>query len=182
MEEINPYAAPQAKILLDDTHAVHMRRTFLRTERHLKAFGLLVMMLSLVAIIAKVMRARVLSEEFGMMIIPWPQIMISSLMGVIGVGLYLVKRWAGLLAMVLGFLMILISISQLPSGLITIAFQTGALVFLGSVRVRCVLSPDYQSVILRTPMIKSPPAKWIVPVVVVIVLLMLVPAVLFGMR
>ncbi len=171
MEELNPYAAPQVNTLPENSDAVRVRMEFLRTESHLKAFGILIMVLSLMLITAKVMTWRLLSREFGMLVIPWPSIFLGSLPFVAGLGLYFVKRWAGILVGVLSVLSIGISLVNLPGSLIEIIIQAIVLRFLLSAGSRRVLSFDYQDMIRRTPMIVSPAAAWIRPVIVLLVLL-----------
>ncbi|WP_395741236.1 hypothetical protein [Prosthecobacter sp.] len=176
MEELNPYAAPQSEAYYDNTNASHVRQAFLRTESHLKALGLLVMVRSLTSLVINLVMMRMLLQEYGMVVLPWPFIVLGSLLCVAGAGLYFLRRWAGLLTNVLAFLVIVIAFNQLPAGWIAIVFQACVLAFLRSARARVVLSHEYQAAILRTPMIRSRPAAWLVPAVVVVVLVNVVLA------
>ena len=171
MEELNPYAAPQSQVLPDNSDAVRERQEFLRFEGHLKALGLLIMMLSLMLVTSKVMTFRILAREFGMTIVPWPFIALYSLTLAVGLGLYFLKRWAGGMMIVFTALLIVINLFQLPGSLIGIIIQALVLRFLLSAGPRRVLSREYQGMIQRTPMIVSPAAAWIRPVMVLLVLL-----------
>ncbi len=170
MEEPNPYAAPQSNTLLEHPDAVRVRMEFLRAESHLKAFGLLIMVLSLGMITSRLIMWHLLSREFGMSVIPWPSILLGSLPFIVGLGLYFLKRWAGILAVVMSFLIIAINIVNLPGGLVEIIIQAVILRFLLSAGSRRVLSRDYQDMIRRTPMVESRAAAWIRPVIVLLAL------------
>ena len=172
-EEINPYAAPQSQVLADNADDVRLRQEFLRAEGHLKALGLLIIVLSLMLITAKVMMLKIFIQDLGMSQIPWPFVALGSLSLlplIAGMGLYFIKRWAGVLVGLLAVVQILMGIVQLPGGLLEIIVQAAVLRFMLSPRARRVLSSDYQDMIRRTPMIKSPAATWIRPVIVLLVL------------
>ncbi len=130
-------------------------------------------------ITAKVMMLKIVIRDFGMSEIPWPFVALgglSLLPLMAGIGLYFLKRWAGVVVSVLAVVQILMGLFQLPGGLFEIIVQAAVLRFMFSPRARRVLSGEYQDMIRRTPMIRGRAAPWIRPV---IVLLVLVFAVLF---
>lgn len=174
MEELNPYAPPQSQVLPDNTDAVRERLEFLRIEGHLKALGVLTMILSLMLATSKVMTFRILAREFGMTVVPWPYIALYSLSFAVGLGLYFLKRWAGGMMIVFAVLLIVTNLFQLPGSVIGIIIQSFVLRFLLHAGARRVLSREYQGMIQRTPMIVSPAAAWIYPVVALLVLLVAV--------
>ncbi len=177
-EELNPYAAPRSQILAVNADVVRLRQEFLRAEGHLKAFGLLIILLSLMLITAKVMMLKIFFiQDLGMPEIPWPFVALGSLSLlplIAGMGLYFLKRWAGVVMGVLAVVQILMGIVQLPGGLLEIIVQAAVLRFMLSPRARRVLSSEYQDMIRRTPTIKSRAAAWIHPVIVIIALVVIV--------
>jgi len=173
-EELNPYAAPRSQVLADNADDVRLRQEFLRTESHLKACGLLSIYVSILAIMARVVLWHLLSRELGMSYKPWLEIAIGCLPLIAGMGLYLIKRWAGMLAGFLAVLSIGVGLAHLPAGIIEILIQGPLLLFLLNTKTRRILSRDYQSLIRRTPTIKSHAAAWIRPVIVIIALVVIV--------
>ncbi len=172
-EELNPYAAPRSQVLADNADDVRLRQEYLPTESHLKACGLLYIYVSILAIMAQVVLWHLLSRELGMSFKPWLEIAVGSLPLITGLGLYWIKRWAGILAGFLAVLAFGVGCAHMPAGIIEILIQGPFLLFLLSTKTRRILSRDYQRLIRRTPTIKSHAAAWIRPVIVIIALVVI---------
>ncbi|MBB5033084.1 hypothetical protein [Prosthecobacter vanneervenii] len=170
--ELNPYAAPRAQLVLDHEDAARTRYEFLRTEAHLKACGILVLAGGVMGIIAVVMQRRIIAREFGLSagLLPWTQISLLSLQLAVGSGLYFLKRWAGMMAWIIMITAVLISLMQLPGSIVQLLIQAVILRFFLSESARRVFSSNYQRMILQTPEIRTRPATWVYPLIVLIMM------------
>lgn len=173
--ELNPYAAPQSELLPDRHDATRERLEHLRTEEHLKACGLLFVGISLINFVSFLSLRKILEREFNVSFetdVPWREIALASLPLVLGFGVYLLKRWAGLLTCIQLITLVLINLKELPANIPGLLVQVLILLFFLSKRVRRVFSRDYQRMIVQTPEMRTRPATWIYPVIVLIVMVL----------
>ena len=168
MDEINPYAAPQAEVLATDEDAVRARYEHLRTESHLKALGILYGVSAFTAVIFKMWRMRFLGRMFDMEVdltrVPFEDVVMSSLFVLVGIGIAKLQMWAALLAGFVSVSLIVINLTELPAGIVTIVFHLFIIRFLLLRNTRVVFSNAYRTVLCLTPQIRSAPARWIRPV------------------
>lgn len=182
--EINPYAAPRAELLPDRHDAARERLEHLRTEEHLKACGLLFVVCSLTAVVvsyeviirvAKIKHGLEVRDpriaEFGGSDFPWMLLFLWGIPLVSGVGLLFLKRWGGVLACILMAAVTLANLTHLPGSIVELVIIAVILRFLLSAGARHVYTNDYQRVILQTPEIRTRPATWVYPLIVLILML-----------
>ena len=160
MSDLNPYAAPKAGLMQNDTTAEWVRRKHLRTESHLKAVGLLIIFGGALVLMAQWMMGRILTEVFGVFrLSPWILGMML-LPFVTGAGLYLLKPWAWKASCLGMAFLIVLGLLNVPRGIADAVVHASLLRFLLGSGPRRVFQGDYQDIIRRTPLLRSQPASW----------------------
>ena len=175
MHETNPYLPPRAEILATDADASRVRHEHLRTEGHLKALGWLLLTLALTQPVTKMLRARFLGRMFDVEVDltrpPLEYLIQSAVLLVLGAGLIKLRRWAGLLATISAAILIIMNLLELPNGFlgafVAIIVNAFILRLLLTAKVRTVFSENYRTVLRLTPLVPSPVARWIRPVLLI---------------
>jgi hypothetical protein len=175
MDSSNPYAPPQADLLVTDAEASRVRLEHLRTEGHLKALGWLLLTLAFTQPVTKMLRARFLARMFEVEVDltkpPMEYLIQSGALLVIGAGLIKLQRWAGLLAAVSAAVLIIMNLLELPNAFLGafVAIMVNAFILrlLLTAKVRTVFSGNYRSILRLTPLVQSPVARWIRPIICV---------------
>lgn len=172
MDSSNPYAPPQAELLTTDADASRVRHDHLKTEGHLKALGWLLLTQAFTELVTKMLRARFQGRMFDVEVDitkpPAEYLIQSAALFVIGAGLIKLQSWAGLLAAASSAVLIVMNLVELPNSLLRafVAIMVNAFILrlLLSAKVRRVFSDNYRAVLGLTPLVKSPAARWIRPI------------------
>lgn len=168
MDEFNPYAAPKAEVLATDADALRIRYEHLRTESHLKALALLLIILAVTGITQSWLMKQLQAKDFGVLVgiesISWFEFATAMMSACAGAGLLWLRNWAAMLAAAVSILLMAVNVLQLPGSLLGIVFHAVILRFLFLEKSRRVLSAPYKRVIRQTPLVESPTASWIKPV------------------
>ena len=174
MEEINPYAAPKAEVLVTDADASRVRQEHLRTESHLKALGWVIVVLSISTIVSAWMTKRIQWREFGLQpgleVIPRWQFVMTGARIVAGLGMMRLLKWAGTATIVLSAIELIVNVLHLPYSLAGIIAHAFILRFLFQKQTRFIFTEPYQAVLQQTPMLKSPVATWGLLVLLILLL------------
>ncbi|WP_395741094.1 hypothetical protein [Prosthecobacter sp.] len=180
MEDLNPYAAPTAKVLVTDADASRVRYDHLRTESHLKALGWVLLMLGILSLFFSWMIQRIQWREFGLEpgleVIPWYDWVTIGMYFVAGLGLIRLMKLAGLLTMILSAVWLITNALSLPQSLVGITIHAFILRFLFQKQTRFIFSESYQTTLRQTPEIKSRMESWGILVIILLLLILIIPA------
>ncbi|MDB6006814.1 MAG: hypothetical protein JWR15_3801 [Prosthecobacter sp.] len=179
MEELNPYAAPEAELLVKSAHAGRLRLEHLKTESHVKALGCVMAVLGPRLIVSEWYSMRLRFHDFGLQPgledVPSYDYVIASACLIAGGGLIRLMKWAGMVTFILSVIQITLNVPALPYSLVGIAVQGFILRFLYQERTYFVLSSAYQDILRQTPQIKNSTATWGLLVSIIVLASLLIP-------
>lgn len=152
MDEFNPYAAPKAEVITQDTEAEVIRRKHINHEASIKSVGCLYGVVAIAMVIILVTIGSSLVDEslwaVGLVL------GLGLLAAALARGLRNLRRWAGVLAAVWSGILIILGIPDLPESSIQMIISVYILWLMVSPKGLFVTSLDYQIVIAQTPHVK----------------------------
>ncbi|MGV3660105.1 MAG: hypothetical protein ACO1TE_07965 [Prosthecobacter sp.] len=170
MEEFNPYAAPKAEVLTQDSEAEATRRAHLNHEASIKSVGCLYALASLALLTVVIVgldsmhpesvaeRAKVLAQ--------------ALLAGALAWGLRKLQRWAGIGAAIWAAVVMVLGIASLPVSAIKMVISAYVIFLMIGAKGRMVLSPDYRAIVAQTPHMKrtASTVSWVLFVLLLVTL------------
>ncbi len=152
MDEFNPYAAPKAEVVTQDSEAEAIRRKHINHEASIKSVGCLYWLAALLLCITlAVCLANIEKQTAG-----WLALLLglAVLTAVVGRGLRKLQRWAGIVAALWAGVSIVFGIMNLPSSSIGMVIAAYIIYLMVGAKGRRVLSAEYRDIVLQTPHVK----------------------------
>lgn len=179
MDDFNPYAAPKAEVLTQDSEAEATRRKYINHESSIKSIGCLywVVAIALVAVLITVGSSLVRESVWAVGLLAG----LTLLAVAVGGGLRKLRRWAGILAALWSAILVVMGIISLPRSGIQMVISLYVLWLMISPKGLFVTSAEYRAIVAQTPHVK-PRTSVVAWVLLVIFLLILASGVFSAMN
>lgn len=153
MEEFNPYAAPKAEVITQNSEAEVIRRAHINHEASIKSVGCLyavgALALGSVVVFSLLNSAR---GDFSLNL--WLPLGLAVLTGAMAWGLRKLQRWAGILVAIWAGAALVFGLVNLPSSIIGMLISGYFVYIMIGAKGRMVMSPEYKAIIAQTPHVK----------------------------
>lgn len=179
MDEFNPYAAPKAEVITQNTEAEAIRRQHINHEASIKSVGCLYGLVALALVIALIVVGADLMEQslsaVGVLA------GLAVLAGVVAAGLRNLRRWASILAALWSAILVVAGLLNLPRSIIQLLIFAFILWLMVSPKGIFVTSARYRAIIAQTPHVKRRTSV-VVSVLLVLILLIVASGIFNAMR
>lgn len=173
MDEFNPYAAPKADVITQDTEAETIRRKHINHEASIKAVGSLYGLAAIVLLVLLIVRltgiGRASPYELGFLV---GFALLALLTGMLARGLRNLRRWAAILVGIWAGIAMVLGFANLPNSAFGMVISAYILWLMVGPKGLFVTSAEYRAIIAQTPHVKrrTSVVVWVLLILLLVIL------------